>query len=105
MRAGRLREAATLQNPAATGDDFSTATGYADVPGVVRCEIRDLSGKEFRGAQQDGSEVSAEIICRYRADITSASRLVVGVVVYQVVAVLRVGARRQDMRLQCKAVT
>lgn len=104
MRAGRLRFVATLQNPGATGDAYSTAAGYADVPGAVRCDIRDLNSKDLRAAQQEGSEITVEILCRYRADITSASRLVADGVTYQVIAPLRVGVRRQDMRLQCKVI-
>lgn len=105
MRSGNLRQVATLQNPAATGDAYSTAQGYAATATGVRVGVNPLSGRELRAARQDGSVVDAEIVTWYRADITAASRLVVDGLTYQVVAVIDKGNRHREMRLQCKVVT
>ena len=106
MKAGRLRWVATLKNPSATGDDYSTAgSGFTTVATDIRCEVKYLNGRELIAAKQTGADVSVEIICRYRADITSASRLEVDGVTYEVISPIPVGQRRQDLRLQCKVIS
>lgn len=105
MRAGQLREVARLLNPGTTENDFNTDTGYEVTCQHLRVGVRPLNGKELRAAQQDGSEVTAEISVRYRSDITGASRLEVSGVTYEVMYAINVRNRNRDLRLQCKVVT
>ncbi|POP53066.1 phage head closure protein [Zhongshania marina] len=105
MRAGPMRFVATLQNPSATGDEYSTVGGYAVTATGVRVGIRNVSGKETHAAKQTGSEVGVELNTRYRSDITGASRFVVGATTYEVLYVNNVGMRNRELRLPCKVVS
>lgn len=104
MRGGNLRAVAALQNPGTTGDAYSTSEGYTTTTGALRVGVNPLSGREQRAARQEGSVVDVEIVTWYRADITSASRLVVDGTTYEVLAVIDKGNRHREMRLQCKVV-
>lgn len=105
MRAGRLRFVAELQNPSSTGSQYSTSVGYSTVDSKVRVDVQPLSGTEMRGVQQQGGSVSAEIFMRYHPLVTSASRLVVNGVTYEVAAPVNLNNRNRGLRLQCKVVS
>ncbi len=76
MKAGKLRYVAELLKPAATGDAYSTGTGFTSV-GTARVDLAPLNGSEIHSAHQTQGKLVARVWMRYRADIKASWRLVV----------------------------
>ena len=76
MIAGRLRHIAELHKPSATGDAYSTTTGY-ELVGTARVSLAPLSGSELHSSMQTNSKLVARVWMRYRSDIKASWRLVI----------------------------
>lgn len=74
MRAGKLRNRLTLQQPVRTPDGQGGFTlTWTDVA-TVWADIRQLAGREYLLAQQLGTALSHEVSIRYRADVIASWR-------------------------------
>lgn len=103
MSAGKFNRRITLQQPA-TGQDEAgqPVAGYADVC-TVWAHIRHPSGSESLKADAQASTTKASIRIRYRADITSAMRVLHGTTVYSIQSVQPDEVRREHVDLVCEA--
>ena len=72
----------------------------ADGDGKCWAEIKDISGKEFIAADAENAKVTTRITIRYRAGITAEMRVLHGVDVYNVLAVL--GQENRTLLLMCE---
>jgi len=91
--AARLNKRVTIQQRAAGQDAAGQPTeGWANVivDGDGKCwaEIKDISGKEFISATAEQASVTTRITIRYRPNLSSALRVLHGIDVYDVLAVL-----------------
>ena len=102
MKAGTLRHRVTIQAPslAAASEFGDQATTWADVA-TVWAEIAPLSGRELLAAQAAQHEATARITMRYRADITTAMRIVAGSTVYDIHHVPPVRGKANELALLC----
>lgn len=100
MRAGRLRDHLTLQAHGDVKDAIGgTRKDWFEV-GTVWCEVRGVSGRAFLSASAEQSEITVEILMRYRPDVKSGMRLVRGAEIYTIVAPLP-DAKRTELRCMC----
>lgn len=88
MQAGRLDSRVTIQAPGTTTDELGQPIpGWTDVA-LVWASIRHLSGVEAIKADATVSTVKASIRIRYRTGMNAGMRVVHGLRVYNVEAVL-----------------
>ena len=104
MQAGRLNRRCTLRQPGTATDELGQPiegwTDFAQVWG----NVRHLRGVEAIKAGAVTSTVSASIRIRYRGDITAGMRVLIGLAVYQIEAVMPDLARREFVDLVAKVV-
>lgn len=102
MRAGLLRHRVTIQAPTPTDEPkFGGQTqAWVDVA-TVWAEIDPLSGRELFAAQAVQSESTVKITIRYRADLTTAMRLVAGGTVYDIHHVPPVRGKSNELTMLC----
>ena len=79
---GQLRHRVTFQAydgaVDAYGDPMPEDDAHWTPVATVSASIDALRGRDFFAAEQAQSEVTHKLICRYRAGITSAMRIVMG---------------------------
>ncbi|MDC9623754.1 phage head closure protein [Xenorhabdus sp. XENO-7] len=101
MQAGRLRNRITLQNfTQARLPSGQKVQEWQDIA-TVWAEVKHISGRELLASGAALSEATVRVWLRYRADITSASRLVFKGQVYDIQAVIPDGKCTQ-LELLCK---
>ena len=104
MRAGPLNTRVTVQQQStsqdALGQPVQTWTTFA----TLWADVKHSSGIETIKAGAEATIVRASIRIRYRADISSAMRVVVGTTVHNILAVLPDVAGRQYTDLVCEVV-
>lgn len=89
MRAGRLNARVTIQQRNAGQDSYGQPVNtWADVA-TVWANVTDIKGREFLAAQASQSAVTTKILIRDLDGVDAAMRVVHGVDVYNIVAVLR----------------
>lgn len=101
MRAGNLKQRVTIQTTGQTRDAAGQpSTGWIDYD-TVWAGIRYLNGRQFLTANVEAASATVSIRMRYRADVTAAMRVVYGVKVFDIVAVLPDEADRDHIDLAC----
>lgn len=104
MQAGRLDSRVTIQAPGTTTDELGQPIpGWTDVA-LVWASIRHLSGVEAIKADATVSTVKASIRIRYRTGMNAGMRVVHGLRVYNVEAVLPDVGGREYVDLVCEVV-
>jgi len=106
--ATRLNKRITIQRRGpgrdAAGQPIPADWANVDTAGDGKCwaEIKDINGKEFVSATAEQSEVTTRITIRHRPDLSSALRVLHGIDVYNVLAVL--GQDGRTLQLMCTRV-
>lgn len=106
MRAGPLRHRCQIYQLQPVKDAIGGVIVSYQPQGCLWAEINPVSGRAFLAASQPQAEVTAEIIIRYRSDITESTRLqetIEGAALYEVVAALP-DNKRTRLKLMCKTV-
>lgn len=91
MRAGILRDRVTIQRPLSVQDQETGEQVLAAWESVIEklpAGISYLSGKELIAAQAEQSEIMARITIRFRSDIDSTMRVLLGDKIFDIKAVL-----------------
>lgn len=105
IRSGQLNRRVGILAPAAVNDSKygkSPSAGHSNI-GKVWARMRWTGTKEIYEAQKRNSEVSLELVIRYRKDITSAHKFKFGDVAYEVEGEpIDVGDRRKWLKILCK---
>lgn len=105
MNAGRLSTPIVIQQPATGVDQIGQPlTGWVDFA-LVWAHVRHLSGVESIKAGGTVSAVQASMRIRYRADVHAGMRVMHGLTVYEIRAVLPDVARREYVDLVCQVVS
>lgn len=105
MQAGRLDSRVTIQAPGTTTDELGQPIpGWTDVA-LVWASIRQLSGVEAIKADATVSTVKASIRIRYRTGMNAGMRVVHGLRVYNVEAVLPDVGGREFVDLVAEVVS
>jgi SPP1 family predicted phage head-tail adaptor len=109
MRSGRLRHLLVIQSLAG-GSPRQSSSGERQDQWTelarVRADIRPLSGREFRAADQAQSAIGVEIEIRYLAGVAGGMRaykLGEPGVMYQIHAALDPDLRHKRLLLQCSS--
>lgn len=106
MRAGRLRHRVTIQRKGEGKDELGQPVeGWEDVA-TVWAEVTGLSGREYIASGGEQSEVSMQILMRYRAGIDETMQVIHppptgGGETYEIISALP-DARRRQLTLMCK---
>lgn len=100
MRAGRLRDRLTLQAYVEGRDAIGGVVKQWEDVRKVWAEVRGVSGRAFLSASAEQSEVTVEILMRYRPDVVAGMRLQHGGKTYTIVAPLP-DAKRTELRCMC----
>jgi SPP1 family predicted phage head-tail adaptor len=105
MRAGKLRHRVTIQEDQGTTQDSlgQEIEDWQDVA-TVWAAVEPLQGREFLEAKQLQAEVTTRIRIRYRSGIEPEMRVVWGSHTYDVVSVVELESRRQEIELMCREV-
>jgi SPP1 family predicted phage head-tail adaptor len=104
MSAGDFDRLVTLQQKTQTRDANG---GFVDTWGTlaeVFASVDDLAGREFWESRATNARTTTRITIRYRDDVTSALRVVVDGVTYEVTEVLQIGRRWRLQLLAYAAV-
>ncbi len=90
MRAGKLRRRASLQRKEVVQDAFGAEIASWAEFAAVWASVEPLTGREFLAALGQGNqgEITTRIKMRYRDDVRTADRVVVGRRVFDVRSVL-----------------
>jgi SPP1 family predicted phage head-tail adaptor len=106
MRAGRLRERVTLQQPVTTQDGYGQdVETWADVASLW-AGVEPLRGREYHEAQQHTNDVTVRVVIRRppSIDIRPTWRVVHGATTYQIEAIIDPGSRGIFLELMCRLV-
>ncbi|CAM5342962.1 phage head closure protein [Eoetvoesiella caeni] len=105
MQAGTLTRRVTIQKEGTIYDELGEPIpgGWVDVA-TVWADIRNLSGLETIKSNVEVSFVKASIRIRYRAGITAAMRVLYGITIYDIDAVLMDTHDREYIDLICTAM-
>lgn len=105
MRAGRLRNEATIQQTTPTRSSSGAAVdAWTSFVASWWCELVQVSGGEaFRGRQVHANADSVAI-GRYASGVTPQMRLTHGGKTYQILAVNDVEKRERELRLELREV-
>lgn len=111
LKAGRLRHRVELQAKSVTRDNYGAETitwiaivSYAS-DGKFAAECLPLSGREYLAARSEVAETLIKVRIRWRADVSTANRVVWDGRVYDIEAALDTGGRHEELVLMCKEVT
>ena len=105
MQAGRLNTRCVIQRRTGGTNDWGEPLPEGwETHATVWANVKHLSGSEAIKADAEVSTVRASIRIRYRSDITAGMRVLIGLAVYDIEAVLSDTARREFVDLACKAV-
>jgi SPP1 family predicted phage head-tail adaptor len=88
IAAGRLRHIMCIERQVEIVDSNGDHLRDWQYVTSVRAEIRPLSGRELLMAQQVQSQVSVNIVTRYREDIDASMRIKNNGTVYNILAVI-----------------
>lgn len=103
INAGELDKYVELQTPTVTrGTDGSEITTYTSVK--VWAKITPLQGKEFWQAEQVNSEISHNIIIRYRTSMRPDMRIKYGSRIFHILSYTSPDEKREALVLRCKEV-
>lgn len=101
MQSGRLRERITIESlslgVAATGTPSGAWSSFCS----VRASVEALDGKEGYEAGQNTARLTHEVVIRWTRGVASEKRVVWGVRVFQIHAVLE-DPKRTKMTLKCE---
>ncbi len=102
MRAGRLRNQITLQQPAkGVADSYgASAATWADVADVW-AEIEELSGIESLGGRAIAADLSHRVVIRWRSDVKPTWRIRWGDR-YLYPTAVNADAKRTNLELLCR---
>lgn len=105
MQAGRLNRLCVIQRRTGGTNDWGEPLpdGW-ETHATVWANVKHLSGSEAIKADSEVSTVRASIRIRYRSDVTAGMRVLIGVAVYQIEAVMPDTGRRDFVDLACKVV-
>lgn len=103
MQSGKLDKRITIQSQSTTQDAIGELVTIWDTVCVVSASIKDLSGREFIAAGATVDTVLTQIEIRYRTGITSAMRVIVGSVNYNIETVLNQNSK--SLLLMCKKLS
>ncbi|KAA0017110.1 phage head closure protein [Salinicola corii] len=107
MRAGRLRHRVTIQRQGEGKDELGQPVeGWEDVA-TVWAEVTGLSGREYIASGGEQSEVSMQVLMRYRTGIDETMQVIHppptgGGEIYEIISALP-DARRRQLILMCKS--
>lgn len=104
MRAGQLDRVVTLQRLAVSVSAAGTVTyAWADFASV-RAELVSVGHAETATAFGEQDTAALALVIRFRADITSADRLIYAGEAFNIVVINEIG-RRRGLELTCQRVT
>ncbi len=105
MRAGRLHERVTLQQPVTTQDDYGQdIITWADVA-TVWAGVEPLRGRDFHEAQQHTNELTTRIVMRKQPfEVLPTWRVVHGSAAYEVHVVIDPASRNATLELMCSVL-
>ncbi|MEK6291056.1 MAG: phage head closure protein [Paraburkholderia tropica] len=103
MRAGTLNRRVRIERRDQTQDDLGQPVDTWVEVATVWCNVKMLTGKETLAADADVASATASIRIRYRTDITSDMRAIVGGVIFNILAPLPDLAGREYTDLACTA--
>lgn len=101
MRAGKLNRRVTIQQPGPTRDTAGQpTTGWVDFDSVW-ADVRYMNGRQYTTSNAEASSATVSIRVRYRTDLSSIMRVVHGVTIFDILAVLPDEEDRDHLDLAC----
>jgi SPP1 family predicted phage head-tail adaptor len=101
LTAGSLRELITVQRQSAQSDGMGGQAIQWDDLFVTRAQVKPLSGREALQAMQLQATITHRIYIRFRADLTTADRILLRGQPLQIRSILNMEMRSQWLELSC----
>lgn len=101
ISAGDLRHQVTIQQRATTQDALGGPSTTWTTLCTTRAQISPLNGRELLAAQAVQSEVSHNVVMRYRPGITAAMRLIYAGRIFNIHAVIDDNEAHRQLSLTC----
>jgi len=101
MQSGQLRKRLTIQQRSTAQDSYGQPlTAWADVA-TVWGAVEPLNGRELLAAEAVQSEITHQVVMRYRPGITAKMRVLYGSRVFDIQNVLDENERHRMLTLLC----
>lgn len=101
MQSGLLRKRITLQQRSSEQDSYGQPlTTWSDVA-TVWASVEPLSGRELMAAEAVQSEVTHQVVMRYRPGVTAKLRVAYGSKIFDIQNVLDENERHRMLTLLC----
>lgn len=101
LTAGSLRDTITVQRQSAQSDGMGGQAIQWDDLFSTRAQVKPLSGREALQAMQLQATITHRIYIRFRADLTTADRILLRGQPLQIRAILNIEMRSQWLELSC----
>ncbi len=99
---GKFRHRISIQEMTdGTADDYNQTTKTASTVATRWAQITPLSGKQLEYAQRIHDQVTHEIRLRYYAGLGPDHRVLFGSRVFEILNVINVDERKEEMIVQC----
>jgi len=102
MNAGELKHKITIQELQRVPDGYGGYTETWNNVATAWAKIQPLKGSERYQAQQVASELSHKITLRYLSGVKPSMRIVYGLRVFNIIAVINVKKRNEVLELLCE---
>ena len=101
--AGKLRHLVTIQQKDVTARD-AVGGEIKDwiTLATVRADVAPIAGREYVAMQQAQAEITLRVKMHYRADVTSAMRVLWDEQTYGIVEAINVQGRYRELELLCR---
>ncbi len=101
LTAGSLRNPITVQRQSAQSDGMGGQAIQWDDLFSTRAQVKPLSGREALQAMQLQATITHRIYIRFRADLTTADRILLAGQPLQIRSILNMEMRSQWLELSC----
>lgn len=101
LTAGSLRDTITVQRQSAQSDGMGGQAIQWDDLFSTRAQVKPLSGREALQAMQLQATITHRIYIRFRADLTTADRILLRGQPLQIRSILNIEMRSQWLELSC----
>lgn len=102
MKCTKLTKRIKLQQLGANKNEYGEVEEDWQDVATVWAEIRPVTGRSFFEAQQINSEISHQVIIRYRPGIKPSMRVLYGMRVFDVLYVMNFNESNESIQLMCK---
>jgi len=102
MRAGKLRETITIQQPNETQNAYGEIVQAWTTFATSRASVEPLQGREYFASKSVNADITIRFRMRYISGVTAKMRVLYGSMTFDIQSVINVNERDRELVLMCK---